>query len=271
MRLGCCGSMIAPSTDPIGIEAVETMAELGFDYIELSLSNLASLSEPAFGDLARRMERSAIRCEACNNFFPRRIRLTGAEARLDRALDYARHALDRATRLGAGIIVFGSSAARNVPDGFPEEDAWGQIIELLQRLGPVAAERDLTIAIEPINRQESNIVNLAVEGLRLAREVDHPNVQLLVDFYHLMMEREDTGIILEAGSAVRHLHFAKVAGRSFPTEREPAYDPFFDAMRRIHYTGRCSIEAYTQDFPADARSALRVLRTPEMAGGNGPA
>lgn len=37
MRIGCCGSMICPEKDPIGIEILEPLAELGYDYIELSL------------------------------------------------------------------------------------------------------------------------------------------------------------------------------------------------------------------------------------------
>jgi len=90
--------------------------------------------------------------------------------------------MDRAARVGAEIIVFGSAGAKNVPVGFPMNVAWRQIVDLLQHLGPLAAERGLTIAIEPINRQEANIVTLAAEGLRLAREVNHPRVQLLVDY-----------------------------------------------------------------------------------------
>jgi len=260
MRLGCCGSMISPSTDPIGIDIVEAMAEIGFDYIELSLSDLALLPEPEFAGLARRIEGSGIKCEAGNNFFPHRLRLTGDKARLNVALAYAEHALDRASRLGARIVVFGSSGAKNVPGGFSKDAAWRQIVELLQHLGPVAAQHNLTIVIEPINKLESNIVNLAAEGLRLAREVGHPNIQLLVDYYHLRMEHEDPAIIIEAGAAIHHLHFGKIEGRIFPREREAAFAPFFENLRRIGYAGRCSIEAYTQDFPSDAGRALRVLR-----------
>jgi D-psicose/D-tagatose/L-ribulose 3-epimerase len=260
MRIGCCGSMISPSADRIGIEVVETMARLGFDYIELSLADVAALTGEAFEDLAWRLERSGLPCEACNNFFPRHIRLTGEAADPVVALAYARQALARAARLGARIVVFGSSAAKNVPEGFPLEAAWQQLVALLRQLGPVAAGHDMVIVIEPINRQESNIVNLAAEGLRLATDVDHPNVQLLIDFYHLMMEREDPDIVLRAGPAVRHLHFAEGDGRRFPRAIGNAASRFFDRMRHIGYAGRCSIEALSDDFPADAGQALRVLR-----------
>jgi len=260
MRLGCCGSTISRSTDPVGVEIVEKMAEIGFDYIELSLSDLTALPEDAFAALVRRVAQSGIGCEACNNFFPPAIRLTGNEARLDVALDHAVRALGRAAELGVRIVVFGSSGAKNVPEGFPFGTAWNQIVALLRNLGPVAARHDITIAIEPLNRKESNIVNLAEEGLRLARQVAHPNIQLLIDFYHLEMEQEDPAVILRAGSAIRHLHIAHPEGRVFPAEAGMIYSRFFAALRQIRYQGRCSIEAYTSDFPADGRRALRNLR-----------
>jgi D-psicose/D-tagatose/L-ribulose 3-epimerase len=262
MRFGCCGSMIAPAADPAGIAVIESMAEIGLDYIELSLAHLAALDEARFGDVARRLGRSGIPCEACNNFFPASIRLTGAEARLDAALEYARGAMDRAARLGVRVIVFGSSGAKNVPDGFDHRTAWKQIVELLQRLGPMADSRGMAIAIEPINRRESNIVNLAAEGLRLALEAAHPSVGLLVDYYHLAVEREDPAILADAASSIRHLHVARVAGRRFPCAQESAgMSAFFNEIRRIGYSGRCSIEAYTDDFRADARRSLAYLRT----------
>jgi sugar phosphate isomerase/epimerase len=260
-RFGCCGSMISPATDPVGGEIVESLARFGFDYIELSLAHLTALPEGEFDGLQKRLERSGITCEACNNFFPPSVRLTGPEARLSAALEYANGALGRAARLGGRIVVFGSSGAKNVPQGFPVDAAWQQIRELLGHLGSMAARQGITIVIEPLCKQESNLVNNAAEGLRLAREVDHPNIRLLIDYYHLMMEHEDPDILLEAGPMIRHLHFAQVAGRAFPQDPDDGYVRFFDRLRRIGYAGRCSIEAYTRDFAAEAPRALGLLKT----------
>jgi D-psicose/D-tagatose/L-ribulose 3-epimerase len=90
---------------------------------------------------------------------------------------------------------------------------------------------------------------------------------LLIDYYHLRLEAEDPGIILEAGSAIRHVHFAESTGRVFPLASNPDYDAFFSNLRQIGYSGRCSIEAYSEDFSADAGPALAVLRA--AAEGNG--
>ncbi len=268
MRIGCCGSMIAPASDPIGIDVAESLARFGFDYIELSLAPIAAMPEAAFEQMRQRLNGAGIRCEACNNFFPPQARLTGGEARLPAAVEYAKQAMDRVAALGGRIIVFGSSGARNVPPGYPRDAAWNQLVVLLQHLGPLAAARQITIVIEPLNQQESNIINRAAEGLQLAREVDHPNVQLLIDYYHLRVESEDPDVILTAGPALRHVHLAQIAGRVFPVaECAEDWAGFFGRLRRAGYTGRCSVEGYTGDFAADAPRALRLLRrtasTPE--------
>jgi len=260
MRFGCCGSMIAPVSDPIGIQTVDHLARFGFDYVELSLAGMMDLPAPAFADLKHRLASVGLPCEACNNFFPARVRLTGSEACLPAALKYATAAMDRAADLSVQIIVFGSSGAKNVPPGFPIPDAFKQLVELLHHLGPLAHARGITIAIEPLNRLEANIINRASEGLTLLREVDHPHIQLLIDYYHLMLEHEDPDVLLTAGPAVRHLHLARIEGRAFPLQTDNAMRQFFRIVRRAGYVGRCSIEAYTQDFLAEAPRALRALK-----------
>jgi sugar phosphate isomerase/epimerase len=252
--------MISPETDPIGASIAESLAAIGFDYVELSLSHMACLDQPDFLALARTVERSGLVCEACNNFFPASIRLTGPAADLAAAVSYAQGAIERAASLGARIIVFGSPAAKNVPAGFPHQAAWRQLLGLLRALGPVAERHGVVIAVEHHNKRESNIVTLAAEALDLVREVDHPNVQLLADHYHLVREAEDPGVLIEAGSAVRHVHFAEGAARLFPTRKTDEHVRLFDCLKAIRYAGRCSIEAYTTSFETDARRGLLLLR-----------
>lgn len=260
MRLGCCASMIAPKEDPIGIDSLESMAAMGFDYIELSLAHMAALSDDAFEDLSHRVARSGLRCEACNNFFPPQVRLTGPEATVEAAIRYASLAMGRAARLGVEVIVLGSSGAKNVPEGFPLGEARGQFLELLRRLGPLADETGITITVEPISRPEANFVNLTGEGLALVREVDHPRIRLLVDFFHMAGELESPDVIREAGETIHHAHFARPGDRVFPTTWEDRFDPFFEALGEIGYSGRLSIEAFTDDFEDDGPRSLGLMR-----------
>ena len=58
MRFGCCANMVATGPDGIGLEIVEQLAEIGYDYIELSLAHMMALSEAEFRALALRAWRA---------------------------------------------------------------------------------------------------------------------------------------------------------------------------------------------------------------------
>ena len=252
--------MVARQKDGTGVEIVEQLREIGYDYIELSLAHMMALSDSDFDALEKRLDHSGLRCEACNNFFPPHIRLTGEDVKMDQVLDYVKKALDRTSRLGVAVIVFGSAGAKNVPEGFPKDQALIQIVQLLQAIDPIAKEHRITVAIEPLNKLESNIVNTVAEALSLAREANGEQIKLVVDYYHLMMERESLNIITKAGDFVRHLHFAEVEGRMFPKKNERDYEVFFAKLKEIGYTARLSIEAFSDNIVADASRSLSLMR-----------
>lgn len=256
--------MVAPKTDPVGADITETIAAQGYDYIELSLRDLVTLPEDAVVRLIARLKKAGLVCEACNNFFPPEVRLTGPTADLSVALNYAEKALAVSARLGVEVIVFGSSGARNVPEGFSHDRAWAQLRELLVALGPRAQAYGITIVIEPLNRGESNILQTVADGWRMAREVGHPNVEVLADAYHIRQENEDPGILSKVGASLRHVHVAQKAERNFPAGQDRELMTFFRELRAAGYSGRCSVEGFTQNFAADSEEALRTCR--ELAG-----
>jgi sugar phosphate isomerase/epimerase len=242
-------------------EAIPLFAKLGFDYIELPLAQVMDLSEEVFHELLR-IIRTNIPLEACNNFFPARIRLTGQEARLDKAIEYVKAALDRAAAMGAKVIVLGSSGAKNIPPGFPYEAARSQLKELLVHIQDMVKPFGITIALEPLNTKESNFITTASEGLDLAQELSLDNVKLLIDYYHLRMENEDPAIIGKAGPNLVHTHIASKEGRLFPKpDDNENYNEFFSLLKKAGYNGRVSVEAHSKDIAADAAISLELLRS----------
>jgi D-psicose/D-tagatose/L-ribulose 3-epimerase len=253
MRIGCC-------IEATATERIEQLARMGYDYVELYLAPLAALPEDEFLAVVDRLGKTGMPCEACCIFYPRTVRLTGPDVDWAQVEEYDRRAIARAARLGAKVIVFGSSGAKNVPEGFPYDRAWKQIVRSMQIAAPIAAEHGITIVIEPLNQKEANIVLTGAEGLKLAREIDRPSVQLLIDYYHMALENESPDILLEARDAIRHTHIATVPARTYPVAVEPGYLPFFANLKAIGYQGRVSIEAKTENFEEDAAAALAVLK-----------
>ena len=243
------------------VRNIEAARAAGFDYVELSTSEIAGLSDADFEQAVARVQQNGLPVPATNLFLPATLKVTGPSVDTAQQMAYVTKAFARLSRLGTQIVVFGSGGARTVPDGFPKDQAFQQLVEFGKRIAPEARARGITVAIEPLRRQETNIINSAGEGLTLVNAIADPNFQLMVDFYHLASEKEDPAIISQAAAHIRHLHMANPTGRVFPRRwDEYDYAPFFAALQKIGYDKRISVEASTQDFSTDAPLAIALLR-----------
>lgn len=246
----------------VGLMGLEAAKAAGFDYVELGVTEIAALSDADFDAALEHVQKVGIPTPNANLFLPGSFRLTGPQAATpEEQMAYVRKAFARLNRLGVKILCFGSGGARRVPDGFPKEEAFAQLVAFGKRIAPEARANGITVVIEPLRRQETNIINTAAEGLALVKAVGDPNFELLIDFYHLASEKEDPAIILEAREHIRHLHMANPQGRVFPLQwEEYDYAPFFATLRQIGYAGRMSIEGSSRDVAGEAPRAIELLR-----------
>jgi sugar phosphate isomerase/epimerase len=257
-----CGVAAFADFDPL--KEIDRLAAWGADYAEPALSKTAALSDAAFEAARRKASGASIRVETMNWFVPPDVRLTGPAVDGRKIRDFLEKALGRAEALGAKAVVLGSPGARNVPDGFPMERARGQLRDFLGRCADVIEGRKygMVIAVEPLRRAESNIVNTTPEGVRLVREVNRPSIRLHVDYYHWAIEAESPDVLREAGGLVAHLHVATPRDRVFPKREAdvPRLGDFLSGLKRIGYDGRISIEANLGNPEEDVRAGLALLR-----------
>lgn len=244
-----------------GIANLAAAKAAGFDYVELGTSAIANLADAEYEKAVAVHKEVGLPTPVANTFVPGTIRLTGPDINRDEQMAYVKKALTRMSRLGNRIIVFGSGGARRVPDGFPQDKAFEQLVDFGRRAAEEAKAFNITIAVEPLRQQETNIINSAGEGLKLVQAINHPNFQLMIDFYHLAIEKEDPSIVIRAKDHLRHLHMANPQGRVFPLKWEEfEYAPFFAALKQIGYSARISVEAGTKDLPNEGPQAIALLR-----------
>ena len=271
--VGCATSAgITPAAEPIGqsdvaigvtvsLDRLAQAKQAGFEYAEMSTTEIAQLSEEEFHAARQRIREIGLPVPVTNLFIPGHIKLTGPDVDPEQQLEYVRRAFNRTSQLGVKYVVFGSGGARRVPDDFPRDRAFTQLVEFAKRVAPEAWARGITILVEPLRRQETNIINSAREGFALVRAVDHPNFQLMVDFYHLASENEDPQILIDARDYIHHLHMANPQGRRFPRNwEEEDYAPFFRALRQTGYSKRISIEANTEDMVHEGPITIQMMR-----------
>ena len=179
---------------------------------------------------------------SCNNFLPGSLKSTGPAADHEGILQYSEIAFRRAHQVGVKIIVFGSSGSRMLPEGFPRKEAQEQFVSVLRKMGPLAQAHGVTVAVEPLRRQECNFINTISEGATIVEKVNHPNIRLLFDIYHMLQNGEDPSDLKKVGHLLVHGHIAEKETRSAPGVAGDDFRPFFAALKSIGYKGRISVE-----------------------------
>jgi hypothetical protein len=171
---------------PVQVGFCTTLANLaaakaaGFDYVELGTSEIAALSDAAFDEALGRIREAGVAVPATNLFLPATLKVTGPAADRDQQMAYVKKAFARLERIGTHIVVFGSGGARQVPEGFAKDQAFQQLVDFGRRIAPEAKAHGITVAVEPLRTQETNIINSAAEGLALVNAIADPNFQLMV-------------------------------------------------------------------------------------------
>lgn len=223
----------------------------GFDYIEESVQRflIPDKGDEEFKANLKKLTESAIPVLACNGFIPGRLKSTGPETHHTQILQYAETAFQRARLAGIRIIVFGSSGSRNYPEGFSHEKAMEQFTTLLTHMAPLAEAHGVVVVIEPLRKEESNLINRLDEALELVIRVNHPHIRALGDVFHMTSENEEPQSFIEARRYLHHTHIAEKDQRTAPGLQGDNFMPYLAALRDAGYEGGISIEGrWGEDF-----------------------
>lgn len=277
MRLSCCAglaSFVPPTVDAEQLDTsslyrsklekapavFKALLDAGCDFFEFGVGMLCpEAARSLFQEFKALVESYPLRAECFNSFIPVDLKITGPDVNQVRLTKYLDQTTQRAAELGGKIIVFGSGGARAVPEGFSRHHAHDQILEFLAIAAERARQHDITIAIEPLNRSETNQINSIAEAVQYANEIATPEVKVLVDFYHLMVEGESFDQIVNAGDRIAHVHVADT-GRLYPGSGKYDYHDFAQSLADAGYTERISVECNFRDFDQEVTQSIRFLR-----------
>ena len=240
----------------------EKMQQYGYAYVEEGVSRFLAPTKPEeeFERILNELANSPLPVKACNSFIPGSLKSVGNEADHKNILTFAETAFRRAQRAGVEIIVFGSGGSRSIPEGFPREKAREQFIELGRKMAPIAQKYNVTIVLEPLNSTECNFINSVSEGGEIVKEINHRHFMLLADLYHMKMENEGPDTLVKYGKLIRHVHIAEKQDRAVPGTYDEDFRPYVNALKKMSYTGKISIEARWRDFDSQIPTAIETIK-----------
>jgi sugar phosphate isomerase/epimerase len=250
VRFGCC---VPAAYAPMA-------ALMGYQYVEVPVPDLHP-DEPAsaFASTEHAISVAGIPALAFNYLVPPTLPIVGPNVDVDRLRRYMDSVAPRAASLGGAILVLGSGPARRLPEGYPVSTAVAQFRAFAWLAAEAADRHGLTVALEAINRTETNFLHTLADAVEHAHCVDHRALGVIADAYHMHMEGEPFWHLLATDGLLRHVQVCD-AGRSYPGARTLDLWGFFAFLNRLGYDNSVSVECRWNSFEAEGGPALEFVR-----------
>ncbi len=187
-------------------------------------------------------------------WFGRQERIFGDDEEKKILLDYTRKAIDFATVLRCGNLVFGCPRNRNVPKKTDPASA----IPLFKELGDYAYYRGTVFALEanPII-YHTNFVNDTEEAFRVIDAVNSPGFLLNLDIGTMIQNQENVSIVCGRVNKINHVHISEPFLK--PIKKREIHRKIKSLLLSEDYAGYISVEMGKTDYNS-LKESLEYVR-----------
>lgn len=254
------------------IKDVETVAEIGYDYVELSASEILRLSPEEYAALRKKLERCSIPCLAAADYCGDTPAMVGSRFDSQAAARYARMVCERVYPLGIRRLGVGAPLARAMPVKYAYDRALEQAVEFFRRTSDEAMPWEgLNVLVEALCTNSCNFCNSQHQSWDLVQRINRPNVLMEVDFFHMRLMAEPLPRAADFHPLIGHVHISgrtEQDQRCFFAESERNFcREAVSALKRCGYTGTMSMEVPPEAFsPQAAARSLEMLREAACGG-----
>jgi D-psicose/D-tagatose/L-ribulose 3-epimerase len=252
----------SPFTTALIEELFPKIAKLGFDIVEIAVEDPALIDTKA---VKEGLKRYNLKANICGAFGPSRDLTHEDPLVRENCLSYIESCLDICGEVDCGF--FGGpmySAVGKARMVSPEQRKieWELAVVHLRKVCDMAALRGLKIALEPLNRFESDMINTVEDVQRLIKDINHPAARIMLDGFHMNIDEKNIEqAIVSAGDQLIHMQVSENY-RGTPGTGQTRWNDYRSALEKINYTGAVTIESFT---PANKELAGAVCFWHPMA------
>jgi D-psicose/D-tagatose/L-ribulose 3-epimerase len=236
-------------------QLIKKFREWGFDSIEIAIEDISHVNP---FQLKKTLDENGMACgSVCAALGPGRD-LRGSKSDQNTGMDYMKGLLDMMPEFGAPVLVgpLYSAVGRAEPrDNDEYKRQWDMVVRNLQQLSSFAGERNIKLAIEPLNRYETDFINTCAQAIKLVDDIGDSAAGLLLDTYHMNIEEKNSAAAIKAaGGKLYHFH-ACGCDRGTPGNDHINWNDISAALREINYSSGVVIESFTTDVKVIAKAA----------------
>ena len=245
----------SPLDDATLASLAERVAAWGFDVLELPIEQLSDWDPARASDVLAAAGLGATTCAV----MPDDRDLTSGDPVVTASTQaYLRGCIDIAATVGSSVVAGPMYAPVGFVARLSVDERAMTIRRLVEALKPVvdhAGQRGIKLALEPLNRYETSLINTVSQALEIVTLVDSPALGICLDTFHQNIEEKDP--VAATLSAAGHIAHVQACGtdRGSPGQDRFDWPGFAGALEAVDYAGPVCIESFTVENDAIARAA----------------
>lgn len=251
-------------TSPFNMESTHLfpkIKQVGYDVVEIPVEDPDIIDSQKVKDA---LEEYGLDAVVCGAFGPGRD-LTHEDPEVhQQCFDYLNALMDFAADWNTGFIagpMYSAVGKARLVTPDQKKREWELAVTNLRKVCERAADQGLELAIEPLNRFESDLINTTGQARKLIKDINHPAAKMMVDGFHMSIEEKDLETAIRtAGDQLIHVQTSENY-RGTPGTGQTNWDSFRRGLEVVGYSGVVSIESFTSDNQelADAVCIWRPL------------
>lgn len=234
---------------------------MGFDALTVPVENPADVDVAA---IQSALKEAPLRLNVSGAYGPDRDLTADDPSLRKNSLDYIRATLQICQQLDVRVLAgpaYSAVGKRRQVSADQKAREWERAVLGLSEAGKMAADHGVIMAIEPLNRFETDLINTAEQVKKLIQDIDLPSVKIHLDSFHMHIEEKSTyDAIVLAGEDLVYFD-ASESDRGTPGAGQVYWSEVARALNDIDYQGDCVIESFTPACKtiADAAAIWRPL------------
>ncbi len=238
-------------TSPFTTETVDLFPKIksmGYDAVEIPVEYPEKINA---GKVKESLDRYGLEPIVCGAFGPSRDLTSDDPAVHENCFNYIIQCLDLCNEWNAKFLagpIYSAVGKARMVSADQRKIEWERAVTNIHKASKLAHDRGLEIALEPLNRFESDLINTAEDVMRLIKDVNHTAAKVLLDGFHMAIEECDLEkAITSVGDKLIHVQVSENY-RGTPGTGQTPWDSFKRGLTAINYSGVVSIESFTPEI-----------------------
>jgi D-psicose/D-tagatose/L-ribulose 3-epimerase len=245
---------ISPCTTMAVRDLAPKVKAMGFDILEISVENPDLINVKLVNEILKENKLEGIICGA---FGPDRNICSNDPRIRENAKTYIHWLIDAAHEIGSEVIcgpMYSSVGKNHLEDSKARKQEWDLSVSGIREMADYASTKSVKLAFEPLNRFETDMINVVSQGIDFINDVNRDNVGFHLDTFHMHLEEKSSPEAIRlAGKKIFHFHACE-NDRGVPGTGQVHWNAIGDALKETGYTGPVVIESFTDQVKEIARA-----------------